>query len=90
MSWEGEEKVGHLKCIWTCWQEKKALMKKKLVQMRMERAFSGWNIQKLKLRKGKQISDFFDNCQISCEFYHTFVAIEIKISLYGVIIKLTE
>lgn len=58
MSWEGEEKVGHLKCIWTCWQEKKALMKKKLVQMRMERAFSGWNIQKLKLRKGKQISDF--------------------------------
>ena len=33
-------------------------MKKKLVQMRMERAFSGWNIQKLKLRKGKQISDF--------------------------------
>ena len=69
---------------------KKALMKKKLVQMRMERAFSGWNIQKLKLRKGKQISDFFDNCQISCEFYHTFAAIEIKISLYGVIIKLTE
>ena len=58
MSWEGEEKVGHWKCIWTCWQEKKALMKKKLVQMRMERAFSGWNIQKLKLRKGKQISDF--------------------------------
>ena len=43
-----------------------------------------------KVEKRKTDLWFFDNCQISCEFYHTFAAIEIKISLYGVIIKLTE
>ena len=54
----GRRKSGAFEMYMDLIAGKKALMKKKLVQMRMERAFSGWNIQKLKLRKGKQISDF--------------------------------
>ena len=66
-------------------------MKKKLVQMRMERAFSGWNIQKLKLRKGKQISDFLIIVKLVVSFitHLSLLNFEIKISLYGAIIKLT-